>query len=78
MTRQTDARNHTLQLSDKDVAALERSVRTRHSVLGLTGDMRATEQVNSEADLLAHVGALVQEHTRPGCGCIPHEDRKVV
>jgi hypothetical protein len=89
----TDERRHTVRLSDAEVVALERSVRTRHGVLALTGEMRSTEQVKQEADQLAIVGALVQEHMRGGCDCalpsnlppppgrrrpIPIEDRKVV
>lgn len=65
-------RRHTIDnLTDRDVGAIERSIRTRHRVLGLTDEMRSTEQVKMEADLLAHVGALVQEHMRGKCACMP-------
>jgi hypothetical protein len=64
-------RRHMLQLSDDDLSAIERALTTRHRVLGLTGEMRPTDQINLEADLLARVCGLIQAHRGPrGCGCL--------
>lgn len=78
-------RRHVLHLADRDVAVIERSLKTRHSVLGLLSDMRSSGELNAEADLLAHVSGIVQGHLHCDCAAtpesrrlVPIEDRKTI
>lgn len=62
-----DIKRHTLHVSDDDVSALDRALRTRHRMIALMSDARLPESLVIESEMLAHVAALVQIHLHCDC-----------